>query len=387
MKRLHFFLPVMAIAFALCCTSCSKDDDEDDEIIPVNIDGWESARYSSCKIDGLEYIEVPAEGGTFGFRCSEDVAVKLTDHAFCNYKYDNRNQTIYDKTRDSTLYKNEWCETKVKGDSLILVFKPNDSDFRRKANIGVRYGNEDACFRFVQKTKIGINSDLVGDWVSISEYSKAMFGRFRYTFNDDGTCWMRWESFRDPAIGNSSFMKAYNWNKERAWASFEVSKDYDFDCTYALNGDRLTLKTVNGGVEIPLVRLASSKESVAPKYELVIVPTKSASSTFVLPGEKYSLNCKIQSAGNYFEMDSIRLQRTIYYVSGTYVCDTIDLSEYASKRYVFSMEFEMPANVVRVEYELESYARFLYDEMMRGEGCNVATWVRNKKVYLEENKK
>ncbi len=100
MKRLHFFLPVMAIAFALCCTSCSKDDDEDDEIIPVNIDGWESARYSSCKIDGLEYIEVPAEGGTFGFRCSEDVAVKLTDHAFCNYKYDNRNQTIYDKTRD-----------------------------------------------------------------------------------------------------------------------------------------------------------------------------------------------------------------------------------------------------------------------------------------------
>ena len=73
MKRLHFFLSVMAMAFAL--VSCSKDDDE---ITPPN--GWENARYSSCKIDGLDYIEVPAEGGTFGFRCSENVAVKLTDH-------------------------------------------------------------------------------------------------------------------------------------------------------------------------------------------------------------------------------------------------------------------------------------------------------------------
>ena len=51
------------------------------------------------------------------------------------------------------------------------------------------------------------------------------------------------------------------------------------------------------------------------------------------------------------------------------------------------MEFEMPANVVRVEYELESYVKFLYDEMKGGEYSSVGIWVRNKKVYLEENKK
>ena len=118
MKRLHFFLPVIAMTFALCCTSCSKDD-EDDEIIPVNIDGWESARYSSCKIDGLNYFEVPVEGGTFGFRCSKDDAVKLTNHSFYTdvYKW---NLTIDDETRDSAYYKNDWCEATVKGDSLIL---------------------------------------------------------------------------------------------------------------------------------------------------------------------------------------------------------------------------------------------------------------------------
>ena len=141
MKRLHFFLPVIAMTFALCCTSCSKDD-EDDEIIPVNIDGWESARYSSCKIDGLNYFEVPVEGGTFGFRCSKDDAVKLTNHSFYTdvYKW---NLTIDDETRDSAYYKNDWCEATVKGDSLILKFKSNESDYRRKANIGVRYGGED----------------------------------------------------------------------------------------------------------------------------------------------------------------------------------------------------------------------------------------------------
>ena len=30
MKRLHFFLPVIAMTFALCCTSCSKDDEDDE---------------------------------------------------------------------------------------------------------------------------------------------------------------------------------------------------------------------------------------------------------------------------------------------------------------------------------------------------------------------
>ena len=390
MKRLHFFLPVIAMTFALCCTSCSKDD-EDDEIIPVNIDGWESARYSSCKIDGLNYFEVPVEGGTLGFRCSKDDAVKLTNHSFYTdvYKW---NLTIDDETRDSAYYKNDWCEATVKGDSLILKFKSNESDYRRKANIGVRYGGEDVCFRFVQKTKNSIDSKLVGDWVADPEADLGMFsecGRYRYSFHDDGTCMVKFDSYVRPTPGFTSFEKKLSWSSgnvkfpDGGWGS------QNYDCTYRLNGDKLILKILDFDSEIPFVRLSSSNESAAPMYELSVTPTKSPD-VYVLPGEKYFLNCKKVVGGNDYVVDSVCVRRFTCYPHGNVVRDTLYIAQNTRQDLAFSTELEMPANATSVDFIFHAYFKF-WDRNSKGEviareysNYNVI-YVYNKKLYLEKN--
>ena len=388
MKRLHFFLSVMAMAFALCCVSCSKDDDE---ITPPN--GWENARYSSCKIDGLDYIEVPAEGGTFGFRCSENVAVKLTDH----FLFDENCLTytiMDDAPADSTHYKNDWCEATIKGDSLILKFKSNESDCQRKANIGVRYGNEDACFRFVQKTKKGIDSKLVGDWVLDPNVDLGMYsrcGRFGYSFHDDGTCVLMYDSYVRPSTGYTSFDRKYSWSSENINFSFG-GWGLPYDCTYELNGDKLTLKIKDGDAEIPFVRLSSSNESAAPMYELSVTPSKSASSEYMLPGEKYTLNCKKIMGGKDYVVDSVCVQRVTCYQQDDAITDTLYIAQNIRHDFAFSKEFEMPANTTSVWFKLNAYFTF----KRRDSYGNFVDWsywnhnefdIRNKQFYLEYKKK
>ena len=384
MKRLHFFLPVMVMTFALCCVSCS----EDDEITPPN--GWENARYSSCKIDGLEYVEVPAEGGTFGFRCSEDVAVKLTDHAFYNDLF-GQYFTVKDDTRDSTHYMNDWCEATVKGDSLILKFKSNESDYRRKANIGVRYGGEDACFRFVQKTKNGIDSKLVGDWVADPEVDLGMYsraGRYRYSFYDDGTCMLKFDSYIRPVNGFESFTHYFCWSREKVKISSTGMGAGNYDCTYRLNGDKLTLKIEDGGAEIPFVRLSSSNESAVPIYELIVTPSKSASSEYMLPGEKYTLNCKKMMGGKDYVVDSVCVQMVTHYQQDDAITDTLYIAQNIRHDFAFSKEFEMPANTTSVWFILNAYFNFrrrdsygkFVNQFYRTEST---VYITNKQFYLE----
>ena len=110
--------------------------------------------------------------------------------------------------------------------------------------------------------------------------------------------------------------------------------------------------------EIPFVRLSSSNESAAPMYELSVTPSKSASSEYMLPGEKYTLNCKKIMGGKDYVVDSVCVQRVTCYQQGDVITDTLYIAQNIRHDFAFSKEFEMPANTTSVWFKLNAYFTF-----------------------------
>lgn len=147
MRRFVWAAATACLALAAC------------DIVTEPLDGdweamkWSHPKYETVKVEGHSHYLVPAEGGSYGFRCT-NYKPWLTDHVF---EVNGEIQHSYrEKDHDESIwhhYQNEWCRVDVADDSVKIQFAPNTGDVR-KAVIGVTAGDIFDSFVFLQQSAV-----------------------------------------------------------------------------------------------------------------------------------------------------------------------------------------------------------------------------------------
>lgn len=133
-----------ALSACLVLTACEMSRPDGD----WNPMEWSHPKYLSARLDGVNYYIVPAEGGTFDFRC-KNYTPWLGDHLF---EVNGNVWHSYDQRTEEDIwhhYANEWCRIDAKEDSVTIVFDTNTGSVR-KARIGVTGGDIFDNFNFYQ---------------------------------------------------------------------------------------------------------------------------------------------------------------------------------------------------------------------------------------------
>ncbi len=154
---------IICLVFALLLLSAcefSRLDGDWDEM------EWKKTSYQTIKDDyygfSSMYYHVPAEGGTYVFHCKNYKGIWLNDCEFVqdgesSHSYDDR-EYYADGITDYNHYENKWCSVAAEGDSLKVVFQPNEEGVR-KAMVTVTAGDIFDLFRFRQE---GSQKDMKG---------------------------------------------------------------------------------------------------------------------------------------------------------------------------------------------------------------------------------
>lgn len=146
MKKLLLFLFAM-----LTICSCDVWTDPDGKWEKMK---WEKTNYPTVKVGNTEYINVPVEGGTYTFRCTNYPGFWLSDMWFELdgtqwYWYDEQ-QDDPDHQRDFEHYIKVWIDVEAKKDGVLeVVFQPNTGS-ERKVGVCVTAGDIFHTFQFIQ---------------------------------------------------------------------------------------------------------------------------------------------------------------------------------------------------------------------------------------------
>lgn len=113
---------------------------------------WSHAKYKTVKLDGITYYDVPAQGGSYEFRC-QNYTPWLAQHRF-----EAGGEMIHSYLDTTQVepwhhYQYEWCTADVMKDTVRIEFGPNQST-ARKASIGVTAGDTFDYFLFYQQSAL-----------------------------------------------------------------------------------------------------------------------------------------------------------------------------------------------------------------------------------------
>lgn len=126
-------------AFLLCLAglmACDNDGDWD----PMK---WKT-EVKMKKVDGYNTISVPAEGGTYRFKCTN-----YPNLWFCDLKEDEGD--IISSTMDVHQIHGEWATVGIDGVELTVSVSPNDGQKPRTAIVVVNTGDIWCHFKFNQR--------------------------------------------------------------------------------------------------------------------------------------------------------------------------------------------------------------------------------------------
>lgn len=359
--RKFIFLPFMALSMMLLSVSCSSDNDDDDESSILNVKDWESADYKLCKYNDVSYIEVPAEGGSFTFRYKNGGNISLDSINMDNGIKNDLKAPHYTYENNAIFYcKKKACQVSINGDEVNVLFDSNN-EFNRNAVISVMAGGEKLELRFWQKP-IGHSDDvskkLEGEWVINTDKSELMAGYWaaqkRLCLNSDGTSNVIMENYM------------YDYGKPRFHETEVVWKDscgylvycYSDHSGYGIRGfafvDDNSFKMNEGFSSSLYERVEITNEPVKPCYDLNI--------SIYTGRDKITLESKCYAKGKNCKIDKAYLvcYDGLYEVApdgGMGNCismtrDTIDVSQYASSNYEFSISRESPKANHMVSYGL-----------------------------------
>lgn len=144
--KIKHILPALAAAFVL--TACNNDKDGDWD--PMN---WEKNSYSTTKVDGKKYIQVPQQGGTYTFSCKnyEGFWLSSVDIITSGYGF-----TMEKHLADGSFGAN-WNHHHMQSDGCSIDIEENSmtvhfdySDAHRVYTINVTAGDIFDSFRFIQ---------------------------------------------------------------------------------------------------------------------------------------------------------------------------------------------------------------------------------------------
>lgn len=357
--KTKFIMPVMALSLALAVTACSSEDDVNE----WGEDGWSGERYPTITYAGKEYIKVPAEGGRYVFHSQKSDFIWLSNHSFTAQGNTYFGDSQYDINHYLRYF---WCDLKAQGDSLVVVIEPNDK-LARKIGVGVTDGSTNETFNFFQESpyydKKGSNGDrFVGDWVY--DASAGIGGSYknsmtRYTFREDGSYISTYEHFGDSST--ECWLLCY----KGEWLNFcdymytmsTTQSDVErWNCEVA--DDKLYIQFHDGGPKIPFVKGCNSDETLMPVLNFGAKPSKSVCLSRLMPGEPYILECSLMAKGYNYELTDAVLVRRSYTDFADTVCDTIDISQYKSNNYCFSIPMTAPGRNYSVNYDFEYKGRF-----------------------------
>lgn len=138
---------LLAIFALLTICSCGDIIERDGDWPSMK---WEKTDYRVVKEGTVKYYYVPAEGGTYTFRCTNYHGFWLADMFF---EVEGKQWHSYEEVRDEPDYEhysNELIDVTAKRDGeLIVVFQPNTGSVR-KVSVGVTAGDIFDTFHFVQ---------------------------------------------------------------------------------------------------------------------------------------------------------------------------------------------------------------------------------------------
>lgn len=147
MKRYVWAAATACLALA-ACEPLTEPLDGDWEAMK-----WSHPKYKTVMMDGYSYYFVPADGGSYSFRC-KNYKPWLTDHIFeVNGEIRHSYMDVDHNERIWNYYQNDWCRVDVADDSVKIQFAPNTGNVR-KAVIGVTAGDIFDCFEFLQQSAI-----------------------------------------------------------------------------------------------------------------------------------------------------------------------------------------------------------------------------------------
>lgn len=360
MKKL-FLLPAIVLAVSLLCGSCSKDDDDDTTVATTQwkAEGWESsAKYNTCNVKGMEYINVPTEGGTYVFRCKEKKPIKF---AYNYFEVDWRDSFGFfsefkDGDSKTSSFSYAWYHCKVEGDSVIIKFDSNKTENDAKFNVEVNCGGKFLTFRFLQKTSYQRNQDFVGDWILDTDKYKGELSvaKYRLTLNEDGTFYSGWErkggeiddicnnfSGRAGEIGGNYQYNSVFWTNSFIYGFITTNKP-------TIRGNKLVL-TDSYGNEYEYVRVSDYNGSCIPIYDFHVNSTISAFGRAVHPGETYTLNWDLVAQGKKYTFNSMKLSCHVWNVDDSEYTEDIDLKNYMNKDNGFCIERVAPKDAKYME--------------------------------------
>lgn len=137
---------ILALFSVLVLLSCSEKDGDWD---PMK---WEKTSYTSTKIEGKKYIEIPQEGGICTFTCKNyngfwlsGINITTSGYGFTIEKnYVDGTMINWDSHHIST----DGCTIDIEGKTMTVKFDYTDA--RKTFKIGVSAGDAFDTFYFVQ---------------------------------------------------------------------------------------------------------------------------------------------------------------------------------------------------------------------------------------------
>lgn len=137
---------ILALFSVLALLSCSEKDGDWD---PMK---WEKTNYTSTKIEGKKYIEIPQEGGICTFTCKNyndfwlsGINITTSGYGFTIEKnYVDGTMINWDSHHIST----DGCTIDIEGKTMTVKFDYTDA--RKTFKIGVSAGDAFDTFYFVQ---------------------------------------------------------------------------------------------------------------------------------------------------------------------------------------------------------------------------------------------
>lgn len=144
--KIRHFLCILAALFALA--SCSEKDGDWD---PMK---WGKTTYTTTKIDGKKYIQVPAQGATYTFSCKNYPSFWLS---VVNIKTSGYGFTV-EKHLENNSFGNDWYPQHMSSDGITVDIDGAEmtvtidySDARRVYEVGITAGDIFDTFRFIQQ--------------------------------------------------------------------------------------------------------------------------------------------------------------------------------------------------------------------------------------------
>lgn len=362
MKKL-LFLPIMALTVSIFIASCSKDEDNDNDVEPIinnpvvndPDDEVKDAVYDSIQNEGLDYIKVPAEGGTYILHCRKAKSIYFTERYYVDANINQYgNYGIVDEKEKLNYNFDDKFTTSIENDSVIVVISPNTSNNVLKHNVGVQVDNEKKCFRFIQETSYKRNTKMIGDWIlDPTTYTGLTdFENYRISLSEDGS-YIRTINILDPSYEGDKYIELIYepWENEHMYISLTHDFTTRYWCSPRIENGNIVLRN-DFRDDFTFIPISKYDGPYCPFFNLYSIPTVSAFGNILWEGENYTIRCEIFAKGKNYKIKNMKLKRVIEKADDSIVTENVDINESINDNFEFAVNQVVPIDAATINYIL-----------------------------------